>query len=113
MSKRIGKLLLALGVLVGSLLIASPAQAHSDCAYHVYDAACVGSAHTTFTVCDREADGHRVWGYVQTRSGAHYWGDDKNGSAEPCYSYYVPSWDPIVTIWAYEEGEGFGAGTTA
>lgn len=113
MRMRVARLLVIVGLILVPAVFASPAQAHSSCSYHYYDAACVSSSHTSFTVCDREADGHRVWGRVQTRSGAIYWGDDKNGSAEPCYSYTVPSTDPIVAIWAYEEYEGYGDGAWA
>ena len=115
MRKRIATTMLALGLVVSPVLIASPAQAHSRCSYHFYDAVCVSGSglHYEFTVCDREADGNRVWGVAQTQSGAVYWRADTNGSAAPCYTYSVPSWDPIVAIWAYEDGAGYGEGAYA
>lgn len=108
MTRRVGKLLMAVGLLLTSVLVISPAEAHSRCAYHFYDAACVSGdgTHRSWTVCDHEADGHGVWGWVQTRLGHQHTGYDSNGSKDPCYSYSVPSWDPspITDIWVCENG---------
>jgi len=58
----LGGVLAAAAIPMTIALTASPAAAHYAYVYHGSDLASVSSDHARTSVCDREADGHYVWG---------------------------------------------------
>lgn len=58
----LGGALTALAAAVALIVSATPAQAHYTYVYHGSDLASVSSDHYHVSVCDREADGHAVYG---------------------------------------------------
>jgi hypothetical protein len=89
-----------------TVLVARPSttSAHTICASHTYDVACLQNYHHTVVVCDNEKDSHAVEAWVKVSGGVLGPYRDLNGSKSPCTFYELPK--PAYALAVCEETKG-------